>query len=399
MEIRDSVSLVKDTVEERGKNCPCDDIVGSCLYVGSEIASGSHGSVKLIRTSGTSPYLAAKYCQLGGDGVKNLLEPSIMRSHKHPYINHAHRVIRKDSSLILIQDHAISDLQQFHVINPVDMVRSRRWCQNLALAVAYLHSHQIIHCDIKAANVLLFQDNSIKLTDFSISVKKWKSDETFTRSACTCTHRPPECLLGERWDERIDIWALGCTFYELMMGISLFRPGNKEDLLPAIAEWNDLAAGNATGPRVHLNIPSDYYMDELCQFRDLLAWMLTGPKERYSIQQVLSHPWINQEGKGEDILEAKKVPCRVIPSGIVETLKGLCIKYSLPIHEEAIGTAHAIWKESIQVPEKKRLLGAYWISLKLRRLNKGIELDTSVAKLLSKSEHAVANSMGYALGV
>ena len=297
--------------------------------------------------------------------------------------------MRHDNSLLLIQDYALADLQQHH--SP-DHALSRRWCQQLALAVQYLHSHQIIHCDIKAANVLLYSDNNIKLTDFSISIKKWSKSEIFTRGACTSTHRAPECIEGKAWSEKIDIWSLGCTFYEFMFGASLFAGStSKKELLDNIHSWY----------QDQHPVDPIYLTSEFAPFRDLLGKILVNVEERYSITQVLQHPWIT-EGLEELSSSIANLPgpspVSELPTEILETLSYLVNKYHLPLEPELYSLTYDLYCRSSLVGQKKRLLGSYWIAMKLHRQHKSLKIDKEIEKVLSGLEHGVASSVGYRLG-
>lgn len=390
----------QDSLTKEESSCPCDEIVGQHLYVGHCIGEGAHGTMNLIRTSGTKPYLVAKYSTLRSNGARNLIEPSIMRSHNHPHINHAHRVLRNKDSLLIIQDHAICDLQQYHLSHETDLKDSLGWCRQLAEAVQYLHTNNIIHCDIKAANVLLYQDSIVKLTDFSISVKKWASDDTFTNGACTSTHRPPECILGEPWNEKIDVWALGCTFYEMVMGHGLFISGSKEELLSDIEIWYRVREENSEkegklNETSRLQLNSYYRSRDLAGFRDLLRHMIAPVTERWTIQQVCRHYWLNIKEYSNN--------SQIFTEGLKEEnyklLQELCDKHNIPFIQDVLPLTHRLSSRSSVARNKKRLLGSYWITLKLHRLHKNIQLSEDTEKLLSNLEHLVASSLGYKLEV
>src|SRR5690606_34552840 len=138
------------------------------------------------------------------------------------------------------------------------------------------------------------------------------------------------------------IWSLGCTFYELMVGRSLFQHGTKEELIQSIDQWYKFNKGEDS----KLEIPEDFHLPELSQFRDLLSHMLTVDIERYSMEQVLSHPWIDQTCIKRRENETELTP---LPGYLWEALKVLCRKYQLPIYAAPLGLTYDIWKRSHQI--------------------------------------------------
>lgn len=82
----------------------------------------------------------------------------------------------------------------------------------------YLHVNNVIHRDIKAANILLDSKGAIKLADFGSSKKIYGSINT-SRSLCgTPYYMAPEVIRQSGHNRYADIWSLGCTVYELIAG-------------------------------------------------------------------------------------------------------------------------------------------------------------------------------------
>lgn len=289
------------------------------------LGSGSFGGVYSAEDQNHNLY-AIKCCDVDDKGIPNILEASIMTSIIHPSLNHALDIYSTDSKLYIIQDLAVSDLftrTNRHRSNYIPSLNELQyWCFTLAQAVSVLHSENIIHADIKSNNVLLYADGSIKLTDFTLARIKNSPSDTFSRTVCTCTHRPLECLLRKPWNESLDIWSLGCTFYELAYGEHLFPyQGNlrqdhkilkdrkfKERLrrksIAALLDWN------THGPSQRhilpfdidpINIPHDFVPFSLSPrfthpsmevFNSLITSMLcVNPSLRPSISSILSHPF------------------------------------------------------------------------------------------------------------
>jgi serine/threonine protein kinase len=196
-----------------------------------DLGKGSYGDV-LMGKNEYGKKLAIKCCKFDQTGIPNILEASIMKSIQHPNINHAIEIICSSSILYIIQDLAVTDLHQYTSLYKqnhscsIDELNYIFSC--LLQAVSILHHQNIIHCDIKASNVLMFHDNTIKLADFSLACVK--SDELYNHTVCTSTHRSLECFLKQGFNESLDIWSLGCTFYEIAYQEFLFPNQNVDKI-------------------------------------------------------------------------------------------------------------------------------------------------------------------------
>lgn len=89
--------------------------------------------------------------------------------------------------------------------------------------VGFLHRRSIVHCDLKPENILL-HNNVVKIIDFG-SARCVNASSTHVSS--TNTYSALELLLGiERITGSVDVWALGCIFYEMLTGEPLFTGDN-----------------------------------------------------------------------------------------------------------------------------------------------------------------------------
>jgi serine/threonine-protein kinase len=90
----------------------------------------------------------------------------------------------------------------------------------------YAHERRIVHRDIKAANLFLTLDHTVKIMDFGIA----KSLEEVRRSTTVVGGTPyymaPEQAAGETVDHRADLYALGVTFFQLVTGALPFADGD-----------------------------------------------------------------------------------------------------------------------------------------------------------------------------
>lgn len=319
------------------------DIGYSFMITDKLLGHGSYGDV-FLATDEYGKQVAVKCCLIDDTGIPNILESSIMASTFHPYLNKSLRILASDTKLYIIQELAITDLAQYtrrdkgnHKPNIEEL---RKWCYCLSQAVRALHDENIIHADIKSSNILLYADGTIRLTDYTLATKKWSIGQKFKHNVCTCTHRPLECLMRRPWDESLDIWSLGCTFYEIAYGELLFSyqglldPDHKvkdkeskirlrDRSINSIIDWSARGPNPPTSYEIigTTQLPIDYIPPVLCEdyhkpemsiFNDLMCKMLiVDPEQRLTIHQVISHPFFT--GMSSPIYMSVRRPTNKIP--------------------------------------------------------------------------------------
>jgi serine/threonine protein kinase len=105
-------------------------------------------------------------------------------------------------------------------ITPPDVFQAATWMQEIAEALSYVHAREIVHCDLKPANVLLDQEGHVRVADFGHSLVLTDSGGALG----SLFYMAPEQTTAEdqghitQPDVRWDIYALGCTVYTLLSG-------------------------------------------------------------------------------------------------------------------------------------------------------------------------------------
>ena len=177
----------------------------------------------------------------------------------------------------------------------------------VAQAVYYLHRFGIIHGDLKGGNVLYFSDDDIRLIDFNLSTKMWSPKDKFNHVVGTYSHSPPEALVGGTWGMSLDIWALGCLFYEVTFGklliphqgstkLSNGKRDRKESRLRyyrSLSSWlnEDSYPENSYTP---VQIVDDFNSAPFNNLRDLIVKMVKFKEsDRLGIVEVLNHSFFD----------------------------------------------------------------------------------------------------------
>lgn len=292
-------------------------MLGERLNLEEKLGAGAFGQV-IRGVDEHGAQTAVKKIPMNADGLPCLMEASLMAAVRHPHLNSAKHIHTDPKNLYIIQDLATTDLSKYiREIGRPNPETLLLWTWSLVKAVQWLHLKGLIHADIKAANVLLFSNNTssrVRLNDFTLTVKKWHPQQKFRHNICTATHRPIEVWLGRDWDESVDIWSLACTLYEIAYGHSLFpyqvegltNPEGKQAHLlrdrsiDALLEWavqDPIEPQMVKVPRrgTKIIIPelsSDFYNPAYTQFNDLILAMLrVNPEERPTIGEILQHPY------------------------------------------------------------------------------------------------------------
>jgi predicted Ser/Thr protein kinase len=104
-----------------------------------------------------------------------------------------------------------------------------------AKALEYAHGQRLIHQDIKPDNIMIGQNNQVKLADLGISktFDEVESEEGPKRVMGTPHYMAPEAALGKKIDHRVDIYALGATLYHLLTGKTPYNGTSATEVLKA----------------------------------------------------------------------------------------------------------------------------------------------------------------------
>eukprot|EP00300_Choanocystis_sp_HF-7_P012021 c17711_g1_i2.p1 GENE.c17711_g1_i2~~c17711_g1_i2.p1 ORF type:complete len:263 (-),score=48.10 c17711_g1_i2:91-879(-) len=108
------------------------------------------------------------------------------------------------------------------------------YMRQLLKGLDFCHANKVLHRDIKASNLLINNKGMLKIADFGLARAQAEHAE-YTPRVITRWYRPPELLLGARnYGPEVDIWSVGCIFYELLLRKPLFPGKDDTDQLEQI---------------------------------------------------------------------------------------------------------------------------------------------------------------------
>ncbi|EAS30536.3 STE/STE11 protein kinase [Coccidioides immitis RS] len=214
---------------------------------GSLIGEGSFGSVFLALHAITGELMAVKQVELPSatkgtefDNKKTTMvnalkhEISLLQGLQHPNIVQYLGTSTDDQYLNIFLEYVpggsiATMLKQY---NTFQEPLIRNFVRQILTGLSYLHSRDIIHRDIKGANVLVDNKGQIKISDFGISKRVEASNMLSAGGSARHLHRPslqgsvywmaPEVVRQTAHTKKADIWSLGCLVVEMFIGAHPF---------------------------------------------------------------------------------------------------------------------------------------------------------------------------------
>ena len=193
----------------------------------------------------------------------------------------------------------------------ISEMKIRNIIYQIVCGVKYLHSCNIMHRDLKPENILMIINNNlIKIADFGTAkeIPEYKNN-SLTDYVCTRWYRAPECTLkSTNYNEKIDVWAIGCIMAELYTlkplfpGIDEFDQLNKILKIVGTPDYNEWPEGYALVQKLNIRLPN-YNKSNLKQYVfnanddaiDFLEFIFQlNPDKRPSCSELLKHPYFTE---------------------------------------------------------------------------------------------------------
>ncbi|XP_019850848.1 PREDICTED: mitogen-activated protein kinase kinase kinase kinase 5-like [Amphimedon queenslandica] len=189
----------------------------------SQIGSGGYGVVYKAKTVSDGQLCALKIIKIKAGEDFNLIqkEISILSHCKHPNIvGYYSSYLRKDKLWISMEFCEAGSLyNMMHVQHSgLNELQIAFVCKETLQGLTYLHERNILHRDIKSANILLTHDTVVKLADFGIATQLTQTMGKRKTFIGTPYWMAPEVAAVDKkggYNQKCDIWSLGITAIEL----------------------------------------------------------------------------------------------------------------------------------------------------------------------------------------
>ncbi|XP_035014598.2 cyclin-dependent kinase 16 isoform X4 [Hippoglossus stenolepis] len=205
-----------------------------------KLGEGTYATVFKGRSKLTDNLVALKEIRLEheeGAPCTAIREVSLLKDLKHANIVTLHDIIHTDKCLTLVFEYLEKDLKQY--MDDCGSIMSvhnvKIFLFQLLRGLAYCHRRKVLHRDLKPQNLLINEKGELKLADFGLARAKSVPTKTYSNEVVTLWYRPPDVLLGStEYSTPIDMWGVGCIFYEMITGRPLFPGSTVEDELHLI---------------------------------------------------------------------------------------------------------------------------------------------------------------------
>ncbi|XP_062891332.1 cyclin-dependent kinase 17-like isoform X4 [Mobula hypostoma] len=282
-----------------------------------KLGEGTYATVYKGRSKLTDNLVALKEIRLEheeGAPCTAIREVSLLKDLKHANIVTLHDIIHTEKSLTLVFEYLDKDLKQYleDCGNVINIHNVKLFLFQLLRGLAYCHHRKVLHRDLKPQNLLINEKGELKLADFGLARAKSVPTKTYSNEVVTLWYRPPDVLLGStEYSTQIDMWGVGCIFYEMATGRPLFPGSTVEEELhfifrvlgtPTEATWPGILANEDFRS---YNYPK-YRPEPLVNHAprldpeglDLLSKLLQFEgKKRISAQQAMKHPHFHSLGE------------------------------------------------------------------------------------------------------
>lgn len=272
------------------------------------LGEGAFAVVRLMKHRVTGELFALKCLEKQPLKIRNMIaqmqrEVRIQANLSHPNILRLLRVYDTTCYVYLLLEYCAQgpirtlmlDLPDRRLEEPL----AARYFEQIATGVAWMHGNSCVHRDLKLENMLVTDNDVVKICDFGWSAEM--EIEKLLKTTCgTTAFWAPEIWESQPQDEAVDLWALGCLLYEMLAGHAPFHE-------------QDQAALKQKVLAVEFGYPP-WFSNEACHAVHIL--LQKDPASRVKCVDLLQHPWLQKfrQHREQPAIESATPPTKEMDS-------------------------------------------------------------------------------------
>lgn len=308
---------------------------GSCAVVklGTHCFTGQKVAVKIIKPNSL---------QEQKEVIREVESLQVLKD--HPHIIKLIQTIKENGYTCLILELGEGGELFNHIVDSgrIDELQARKFFRQIVSGVLYSHANLVVHRDLKPENIILDGKGNVKVSDFGLS-NILRPGMLFTTFCGSPVYTSPEVVMHKQYNGTMaDVWSLGAVLYVMVTGGMPWRLEKN-----AVKNMDQLLAAK-------FKLPDSLGLSE--EVKDLIRKMLTADaKDRATLEQVASHPWLckGYDGPPKTYLKAKPlVASDRINENVLEhlTLLGMDIQkaretITKDVHSPALTAYHLLMEK------------------------------------------------------
>lgn len=292
------------------------DIDFDCLEISEKtLGSGASASVRKCKDKKTNTFYALKEIPLdksSADKIHRIIVSEFkalqeLNNPPHDNIVGFFDAYHRQGKLFMLLEYmdcgSLADVAKY--CGPLPEYVLSRIAEQVLKGLFHLHVNKsIVHRDIKPENILVNSKGLVKLADFGMAgLGNKETRKVFKTFLGTCLFMSPERIEGKEHSFDSDIWSLGLSLAQLLLGRS---PICQQAYWDIVMQHKQNESENNADPDAHLKVDFGG-VDISSQFKDFLSLCLRmNPDKRPSAYQLLDHPFLKIPVPGSDIMSGRK---------------------------------------------------------------------------------------------
>ncbi|CAD26242.1 similarity to SER/THR PROTEIN KINASE KIN1 [Encephalitozoon cuniculi GB-M1] len=310
----------------------------SKVVLGRDVRSGEKVAIKIIPRRVNGGETGDMEMRCDQRVFREVIISSVLN---HPHIARLKNFLYSPTHYFLIFEY-VKGRQLYDIIissGPLKEKEGQRYFRQLLSAIDYIHRNSVVHRDLKIENILIDENDNVKLIDFGLS--NFYDNKTLLNTFCGSLYfAAPELLQGQRYcGPEIDVWSLGVVLYAILCGCVPFDDEDVQGLQAKIMDADFKFCKTISREAMEL----------------IRGMIVAQPSSRMGLSQVIGSEWVNKGQKSRiNSYAAKRYPIMKLNEKYIRPISR-AIRFQFPNMEREIRRFHKICREEIGTLEQ-----IYW---------------------------------------